>query len=175
MDFEGQGLSRSPAFDRDSIDARCHDVRGTSNGDVVGIYRDLVIHVCRMSVSNESERKELDWQWEEGSQWGSRSGTSSNSYSKSRTYTTNGRESVARIASRYSSSRERGTCFAVLEGQLLPSRGSKALHPSRLRAASSRVKPHHPRAHIRTFALINFCSKHPVSCTCVTDIHRRVT
>lgn len=73
-------------------------------------------------------------------------------------------------------SRERGTRFAVLDGRLLPSRGSKALQPSRLRAASSRVKPHHPRAR-NTHALLPlsisfplYLSTNPFLHTCVINI-----
>jgi len=56
VDFQGQGFSRSPAFDNDSIDARCHDIRSTGDDDVVGIYRDLVLCVgcqCQMELAEE--------------------------------------------------------------------------------------------------------------------------
>jgi len=145
MDFQGQGLSWSPAFDRDKM---MHDVMTfeTQTMRVLLVFTVIWLRVLDVSVKwNRTQEAKKD-------DHNRRSGTSSNSFSKrARIYTINGGRKNVTYPRGTLPSRERGTCFAVLEGQLLPSRGSKALQPSRLRAASSRVKLHHPRAH--TYAL----------------------
>jgi len=167
MDFQGQGLSWSPAFDRDKM---MHDVMTfeTQTMRVLLVFTVIWLRVLDVSVKwNRTQEAKKD-------DHNRRSGTSSNSFSKrARIYTINGGRKKRYLSSRYSSFERTRDVF---RGFRRPTATIAWLESSATVALARRIEPRQaaspPSAHIRTFALINFCSKHPVSCTCVTDIHR---